>query len=79
MLPVECGGLGAGSGQVVNKARSVPAPVYFPVIKGGIDAMIYSVVAGEKRDFTAKQYERAGHQRAIGKEIEKRGSYTKRK
>ena len=42
--------------RLLRRDRVMRAPVYFPVIAGGIDSAIYDVVGGEKRDFTAKQY-----------------------
>lgn len=59
--PWSAEGLEQGRDRILNRARTDRAQVFFPVIKGGVDAMIYSVVAGEKRDFTARQYERARH------------------
>lgn len=49
-------GLIQGRDRMLRKDRTIGAPVYFPVIEGGIDEKIYQIVAGEKRDFTAKQY-----------------------
>lgn len=60
--PWSAEGLEQGRDRILNRARTEPAPVYFPVVRGGIDEQIYRIVAGEKRQFTAKQYSaRAGH------------------
>jgi len=47
--------------RLLRRDRVASAPVYFPVVAGGVDEAVYRIVAGSKRDFTAKQYERAGH------------------
>jgi hypothetical protein len=47
--------------RLLRKDRTRDAYVYYPVIAGGLDEMIYNRVAIEKRAFTAKIYERAGH------------------
>jgi hypothetical protein len=57
--PWSAEGLEQGRDRLLNQARKEGAPVYFPVIAGEIDARIYNVVAGEKRNFTARQYARA--------------------
>jgi hypothetical protein len=49
-------GLQQGRDRLLRRDRTTSAPVYFPVIQGGIDEQIYKVVAGEKREFTARQY-----------------------
>jgi hypothetical protein len=43
--------------RLLRRDRTRSAPVYFPVIASGIDEQIYRVVSGEKRDFTARQYQ----------------------
>lgn len=45
-----------GRDRLLRRDRERSAPVYFPVIKGGIDAKIFKKVAIEKKDFTARQY-----------------------
>jgi hypothetical protein len=47
--------------RLLRRDRVRDALVYYPVIAGGIDEMIYNKVAIEKRAFTAQIYERAGH------------------
>lgn len=42
--------------RILRQDRVRPAPVYFPVIAGGIDEMIYQRVAIEKAFFTARLY-----------------------
>jgi hypothetical protein len=42
--------------RLLRNDRDRVAMVYYPVIKGGIDEQIYNVVAGEKRQFTARLY-----------------------
>lgn len=42
--------------RLLRRDRARVAPVYFPVVAGGIDEMIFKVVAGSKKDFTARQY-----------------------
>jgi hypothetical protein len=45
-----------GRDRLLRRDRVKAAPVYFPVIAGGIDEKIYNRVAIEKLDFTARLY-----------------------
>lgn len=42
-----------GRDRLLNVKRSSQAKVYYPVIKGGVDEMIFNRVAGDKKDFVA--------------------------
>jgi len=54
--PWSCLHFWQGRDRILNVKREKPAPVYFPVIKGGIDEMIFNRVAVSKADFVAKLY-----------------------
>ena len=47
--------------RLLRRDRKRSAPVYFPVVRGGIDESIYKIVALEKRDFNSKIYDRASN------------------
>ena len=45
-----------GRERLLRRDRTMVAPVYFPVIKGGIDERIFDVVAKGKKDFNSRLY-----------------------